>query len=90
MMTDSTQIRRVGLETELTGEISMSFDVLEKLEAKVQVAVDSIELLRMEIDELKEQNSQLNDENGRLLQEQQAWQERLKALLGRIEDVHAE
>ncbi|GDY27669.1 cell division protein ZapB [Agarivorans sp. Toyoura001] len=68
----------------------MSFDVLEKLEAKVQVAVDSIELLRMEIDELKEQNSQLNDENGRLLQEQQAWQERLKALLGRIEDVHAE
>ncbi|MEE1675223.1 MULTISPECIES: cell division protein ZapB [Agarivorans] len=68
----------------------MSFDVLEKLEAKVQVAVDSIELLRMEIDELKEQNSQLNDENGRLVQEQQAWQERLKALLGRIEDVHAE
>ncbi|MGY5451072.1 cell division protein ZapB [Agarivorans sp. MS3-6] len=68
----------------------MSFDVLEKLEAKVQVAVDSIELLRMEIDELKEQNSQLSDENGRLLQEQQSWQERLKALLGRIEDVHAE
>ncbi|BEU01564.1 cell division protein ZapB [Agarivorans sp. OAG1] len=68
----------------------MSFDVLEKLEAKVQVAVDSIELLRMEIDELKEQNSKLNDENGRLVQEQQAWQERLKALLGRIEDVHAE
>ncbi len=68
----------------------MSFEVLEKLEAKIQVAVDSIELLRMEIDELKEQNSKLNDENSRLLQEQQAWQERLKALLSRIEDVHAE
>jgi len=68
----------------------MSFEVLEKLEAKIQVAVDSIELLRMEIDELKEQDSKLNDENSRLLQEQQAWQERLKALLGRIEDVHAE
>ncbi|WP_026957623.1 MULTISPECIES: cell division protein ZapB [Aliagarivorans] len=68
----------------------MSFDVLEKLEAKVQAAVENIELLRMEIDELKEQNSQLSDENGRLLQEQQAWQERLRALLGRMEDVHPE
>ncbi|WP_432455771.1 MULTISPECIES: cell division protein ZapB [unclassified Agarivorans] len=68
----------------------MSFDVLEKLEAKVQIAVDSIELLRMEIEELKEQNSKLSDENSHLLQEQQAWQERLTALLGRIEDVQAE
>lgn len=33
---------------------NMSLEMLEKLEAKVQMAVDSISLLQMEIDELKE------------------------------------
>lgn len=37
----------------------MSFEVFEKLEAKVQQAVDTITLLKMEIDELKEKNSAL-------------------------------
>jgi cell division protein ZapB len=67
----------------------MSFELLEKLEAKVQSAVENIELLRMEVDDLKEQNAQLGDENARLKQEQSAWQERLQALLGKIDDVDA-
>ena len=37
----------------------MSLEMLEKLEAKVQMAVDSISLLQMEIDELKEKNDSL-------------------------------
>ncbi|VTR18684.1 Cell division protein ZapB [Serratia fonticola] len=32
----------------------MSFEVFEKLEAKVQQAIDTITLLQMEIEELKE------------------------------------
>ncbi|MFM2486125.1 cell division protein ZapB [Celerinatantimonas yamalensis] len=68
----------------------MSFELLEELEGKIQSAVENIELLRMEIDELKEQNSQLSDENSRLHQEQDAWQERLKSLLGRMSNVNAE
>ncbi|RKF13126.1 cell division protein ZapB [Alginatibacterium sediminis] len=68
----------------------MSFEVLEKLESKIHNAVESIELLRMEIDELKEQNSQLADENGQLKQSQQAWQERLSALLGKMDDVQTD
>ena len=40
----------------------MSFEVFEKLEAKVQQAIDTITLLQMEIEELKEQNTQLNQE----------------------------
>ncbi|WP_107851159.1 cell division protein ZapB [Oceanimonas marisflavi] len=65
----------------------MSFDVLEKLEAKIQTAVDTISLLQMEVDELKEQNGKLGDENQQLRQQQQAWQERLQALLGKIDQV---
>jgi len=40
----------------------MSFEVFEKLEAKVQQAIDTITLLQMEIEELKEQNGNLNQQ----------------------------
>ncbi|PPS59050.1 septal ring assembly protein ZapB [Pantoea sp. BRM17] len=40
----------------------MSFEVFEKLEAKVQQAIDTITLLQMEIEELKEQNNTLKNE----------------------------
>lgn len=79
----------------------MSFEVFEKLEAKVQQAIDTITLLQMEIEELKEQNHALkNDaqqaagnhdslvrENQQLKEEQHVWQERLRALLGKMEEV---
>ncbi|AJC68097.1 MULTISPECIES: cell division protein ZapB [Dickeya] len=79
----------------------MSFEVFEKLEAKVQQAIDTITLLQMEIEELKEKNNALSQEvesmagnrdalmseNEQLKQEQSVWQERLRALLGKMEDV---
>ncbi|ANE75262.1 cell division protein ZapB [Dickeya solani] len=79
----------------------MSFEVFEKLEAKVQQAIDTITLLQMEIEELKENNNTLSQEvesmagnrdalmreNEQLKQEQLVWQERLRALLGKMEDV---
>lgn len=86
----------------------MSIEVFEKLEAKVQQAVDTITLLKMEIDELKEKNSsltnelqskvhevesnaagrqQLVQENERLKEEQTMWQERLRVLLGKMDEV---
>ena len=79
----------------------MSFEVFEKLEAKVQQAIDTITLLQMEIEELKEQNGALEQEvqnaaasretlvreNAHLKEEQQAWQERLRVLLGKMEEV---
>lgn len=80
----------------------MSFEVFEKLEAKVQQAVDTITLLQMEIEELKEKNDQLSQdvqqassnreallrENEQLKQEQGAWQERLRTLLGKMDEVN--
>ena len=79
----------------------MSLEVFEKLEAKVQQAIDTITLLQMEIEELKEKNNSLSQEvqnaqhsreelereNNQLREQQNGWQERLQALLGRMEEV---
>lgn len=79
----------------------MSLEVFEKLEAKVQQAIDTITLLQMEIEELKEKNNslsqemqsaqhsreQLERENHELREQQSGWQDRLHALLGRMEEV---
>ncbi|SQI34235.1 Cell division protein ZapB [Leminorella richardii] len=80
----------------------MSFEVFEKLEAKVQQAIDTITLLQMEIEDLKEKNNALVrdlessaggrealiNENAQLKQEQQAWQDRLRLLLGKMDEVN--
>ena len=77
----------------------MSLEVFEKLEAKVQQAIDTITLL--EIEELKEKNNtlaqdvqsaqqsreELERENNQLKEQQSGWQDRLQALLGRMEEV---
>jgi len=79
----------------------MSLEMLEKLEAKVQMAVDTISLLQMEIEELKEQNESLTTEaqelrsgrdvleqdNVKLRHDHQAWQERVRTLLGKMDHV---
>ena len=79
----------------------MSLEVFEKLEAKVQQAIDTITLLQMEIEELKEKNNalaqdvqaaqhgreELERENNQLREQQSGWQDRLQALLGRMEEV---
>ena len=79
----------------------MSLEVFEKLESKVQQAIDTITLLQMEIEELKEKNNslsqemqsaqhsreQLERENHELREQQSGWQDRLQALLGRMEEV---
>lgn len=79
----------------------MTFEIFEKLEAKVQQAVDTITLLQMEIEELKEKNrlltqevqratddhGSMTNENQQLKEEQVLWQERLRSLLGKMEEV---
>ncbi|MCT4707568.1 MAG: septal ring assembly protein ZapB [Ewingella sp.] len=81
--------------------MGMSFEVFEKLESKVQQAIDTITLLQMEIEELKEKNNSLSQEvqqaqgnheelireNSSLKEQQHVWQERLHALLGKMEEV---
>jgi cell division protein ZapB len=72
----------------------MTFELLEKLESKIQNAVDTIALLQMEVEELKQDNQQLFNqseqhkiENIKLNEEHQQWQSRLSALVGKIEQA---
>lgn len=80
---------------------AMSFEVLEQLEAKIQTAVDTITLLQMEVDELKEEKQRLQEENHqinerhvaleqeaeRIKQEHHSWEERIRGLLNKMGDV---
>ena len=61
----------------------MSNELLNQLEQKVTSAVEALELLKMEAEELRE-------ENGRLKQEREEWERRLSALLGKFDEVETE
>lgn len=72
----------------------MTLELLEKLESKIQNAVDTISLLQMEVEELKsdkqalsEQTEELRVANNKLTEEHQQWQSRLSALVGKIEEA---
>lgn len=72
----------------------MSSEILDQLESKVRQAVETIQLLQLEVEELKEKNDQeqqandaLRNENEQLKVEHNNWQERLRSLLGQIDNV---
>ncbi|MGI0116823.1 cell division protein ZapB [Zooshikella sp. RANM57] len=68
----------------------MSNDHLAKLEEKVQHVIDTVGIQKMELEELREQKSKLEDENATLREELANWSDRLGSLLGRLEGVAEE
>lgn len=56
----------------------MSLDLLNELEKRVQSAVSTIEDLKLEIEQLKEENAEL-------ISEKDAWEGRLAELLGKFD-----
>ena len=64
----------------------MSFEILVQLESKVKETVETIQLLQLEVEELKVKNQQLSQENESLKTEHNDFQDRLKSLLGRIDN----
>lgn len=58
----------------------MSSELFNRLEQKVNSAVEALELLKLEAEELREENT-------RLKQERQDWEDRLSALLTKLDDV---
>jgi len=58
----------------------MSTELFNQLEQKVTSAVEALELLKMEAEELRE-------DNARLKQEREEWERRLSALLGKFDDL---
>lgn len=72
----------------------MSVAILDQLEEKIKQAVETIQLLQLEIEELKGKNEDaqkaydtLSQENEQLKAEHHNWQERLRSLLGQIDNV---
>ena len=58
----------------------MSNDLLQTIEKKVQNAVETIELLRMEVNELKTANNTMKAEKTR-------WEEKLTELISKFESM---
>jgi cell division protein ZapB len=61
----------------------MSTSLLSKLEKKVEHTVEVIELLRLQIEELEEENAALKAE-------QEKWRADLSALLQRFDDIEVD
>lgn len=72
----------------------MSLEILDQLEGKIKQAVETIQLLQLEIEDLKEKNAQaqqcndsLRNENEQLKSEHKNIQERLRSLLGITDNI---
>ncbi len=68
----------------------MSIESLSQLEEKIQSAIDTIGIYRLEVDELREAKEKLERENIELRTELESWSERVGSLLGRLETVQEE
>ncbi|EPC01785.1 cell division protein ZapB [Litchfieldella anticariensis FP35 = DSM 16096] len=60
----------------------MSTELFNQLEQKVTNAVEAIEMLKMEAEELRE-------ENARLKQEHDEWERRLNGLLSKFQELES-
>lgn len=65
----------------------MSSELLQKLEEKIDNAVETIELLRLQAEELEEKNSRLNNENTALKNKQAAWEQNLATMLEKLDAI---
>ena len=67
----------------------MSNELLQKLEHKIENAVESIELLKLQLEELEEKNSSLANENLSLKNKQASWEKNLTSMLDKLNNVSA-
>ncbi|MFO8047095.1 MAG: cell division protein ZapB [Halomonas sp.] len=58
----------------------MSNELFNRLEQKVTSAVEALELLKMEAEELREENT-------RLKQEREEWERRLTGVLSKLDEI---
>ena len=65
----------------------MSNELLQKLERKIENAVESIELLKLQVEELEEQNTKLASENSSLKSKQAGWEKNLTYMLEKLSNV---
>ncbi len=59
----------------------MSLELLATLEAKIQTTLETMELLTLELEEEKQRNNDLQEENKQLLAERQSWNDKVVGLV---------
>ena len=65
-------------------------DLLDKLEAKIILALETIELLNMETDELKQEIAGLKLQNVSLAEQKASWESKVNGMLSQFETQVAE
>lgn len=65
----------------------MSSELLFKLEEKIDNAIETIELLRLEMKEAEERNNALMKENATLKSKQSTWEQNLGMMLQKLDAV---
>lgn len=63
----------------------MSSELLEKLEGKIDSTIETIELLRLQIEELEERNTILHTENAELKSKYTTWENNLSSMLQKLD-----
>lgn len=61
-------------------------DLLDKLESKITLALETVELLNMENDELKLEIEQLKEKVENLDSQKQDWENKVNRMLGQFEN----
>jgi cell division protein ZapB len=67
----------------------MSSQLLEQLESKIDDTIETIEILRLQIEELEEKNIKLQDENNVLKDKHTAWEKTLNAMLSKLKNIES-
>ncbi|MPY25580.1 cell division protein ZapB [Shewanella psychropiezotolerans] len=64
----------------------MSLELLSKLETKIQATLETIELLKMELEEEKQKGISLIEQNQQLSQDLNSWNEKVTGLVGLLNE----
>jgi len=67
----------------------MSLELLTILEEKIQTALETMELLNLELEEEKQNNELLQEENKQLQAERQAWHDKVVGLVDLMKEDKA-
>ena len=60
---------------------------LQKLEAKINEVIETIELLHLQVEEAEHANTRLQHDNTELKQQQNEWEQTVIGLLGKLEKL---
>ncbi|MBT1445378.1 cell division protein ZapB [Shewanella sp. JM162201] len=60
----------------------MSLELLSQLESKIQTTLETLELLKMELEEEKQKSANLAQQNQTLKQELSSWNDKITGLVG--------